>query len=189
MGRYRLPEPEKTAVITAAGFARLQQELNFLWKEKRPEVTARVAAAAALGDRSENADYIYGKRQLGEIDRRIRYLDKRIRTMQVVDRLPAKTEKIYFGAWVTLEHVDHKSANPISEPAAAHTYRLVGPDEIDSNSAYISIDSPMAKALIGKTLGEEISLVQSGNSARVLSFVDTSRPHRYKIRKVHYERL
>ena len=95
-------------MITASGFARLQQELNFLWKEKRPEVTARVAAAAALGDRSENADYIYGKRQLGEIDRRIRYLDKRIRTMQVVDRLPADETKVYFGAWVTLEGIDAK---------------------------------------------------------------------------------
>ena len=102
-------------MITASGFARLQQELNFLWKEKRPEVTARVAAAAALGDRSENADYIYGKRQLGEIDRRIRYLDKRIRTMQVVDRLPADKTKVYFGAWVTLEGVDADSTGEISK--------------------------------------------------------------------------
>ena len=102
MGRYRPPEPEKTAIITAEGFSRLQQELNHLWKEKRPEVTARVAAAAALGDRSENADYIYGKKQLAEIDHRIRYLDKRIRTMNVVDRPPNDSNKIYFGAWVTL---------------------------------------------------------------------------------------
>ena len=125
MGRYRPPEPEKTAVITASGFARLQHELNFLWKEKRPEVTARVAAAAALGDRSENADYIYGKRQLGEIDRRIRYLDKRIRIMQVVDRLPADETKIYFGAWVTMEILDDE---PSEKVAGNAVYRLVGPD-------------------------------------------------------------
>jgi len=100
MGRYRPPEPAKAAIITAQGLTRLQEQLNFLWKEKRPEVTARVAAAAALGDRSKNADYIYGKRQLADIDQRIRYLDKRIRTMQVVDRLPSDTSRIYFGAWV-----------------------------------------------------------------------------------------
>ena len=97
-------------MITASGFARQQKELNFLWKEKRPEITARVAAAAALGDRSENADYIYGKRQLAEIDRRIRYLDKRICIIQVVSRLPADETKVYFGAWVTLEVLDAESA-------------------------------------------------------------------------------
>ena len=187
MGRYRPPEPEKTAVITGAGFARLQQELNFLWKEKRPEVTARVAAAAALGDRSENADYIYGKCQLAEIDRRIRYLDKRIRAMQVVDRLPSNTEKIYFGAWVTLEAVedDRKLERPGS--TTTYTYRLVGPDEIDSNNAYISIDSPMAKALIGKSAADEISLVQSAKSNHILSFEDTSQAHCYRICHVRYE--
>ena len=161
MGRYRPPEPEKTAVITASGFARLQHELNFLWKEKRPEVTARVAAAAALGDRSENADYIYGKRQLGEIDRRIRYLDKRIRIMQVVDRLPADETKIYFGAWVTMESLDDE---PSEKVAGNAVYRLVGPDEIDFDPAYISIDSPMAMVLIGKSKGDEIALVQSDNT-------------------------
>ncbi len=187
MGRYRPPEPEKTAVITASGFARLQQELNFLWKEKRPEVTARVAAAAALGDRSENADYIYGKRQLGEIDRRIRYLDKRIRTMQVVDRLPADETKVYFGAWVTLEGIDAKSAGKISE--SLPTYRVVGPDEIDFDTAYISIDSPMARVLIGKSEGDEISLVQSDTSTKILSFEQTTRPRRYRICAVRYDPL
>ena len=168
MGRYRPPEPEKTAVITASGFARLQHELNFLWKEKRPEVTARVAAAAALGDRSENADYIYGKRQLGEIDRRIRYLDKRIRIMQVVDRLPADETKIYFGAWVTMESLDDE---PSEKVAGNAVYRLVGPDEIDFDPAYISIDSPMAKVLIGKSKGDEITLVQSEQTSKILSFI------------------
>ena len=187
MGRYRPPEPEKTAVITASGFARLQQELNFLWKEKRPEVTARVAAAAALGDRSENADYIYGKRQLGEIDRRIRYLDKRIRTMQVVDRLPADKTKVYFGAWVTLEGVDADSTGEISK--SLPTYRIVGPDEIDFDTAYISIDSPMARALIGKSEGDEISLVQSDTSTKILSFEQTARPRHYRICAVRYDPL
>ena len=187
MGRYRPPEPEKTAVITASGFARLQQELNFLWKEKRPEVTARVAAAAALGDRSENADYIYGKRQLGEIDQRIRYLDKRIRTMQVVDRLPTDETKVYFGAWVTLEGIDAKSAGEIS--GSLPTYRVVGPGEIDFDTAYISIDSPMARVLIGKSEGDEISLVQSDTSTKILSFEQTARPRRYRICAVRYDPL
>ena len=186
MGRYRPPEPEKTAVITASGFARLQHELNFLWKEKRPKVTARVAAAAALGDRSENADYIYGKRQLGEIDRRIRYLDKRIRIMQVVDRLPADETKIYFGAWVTIESLDDE---PSEKVAGTAVYRLVGPDEIDFDPAYISIDSPMAMVLIGKSKGDEIALVQSDNTTRILSFQDTARARRYVICDVRYDAL
>jgi transcription elongation factor GreB len=146
-----------------------------------------VAAAAALGDRSENADYIYGKRQLGEIDRRIRYLDKRIRTMQVVDRLPADETKVYFGAWVTLEGIDAKSAGEISE--SLPTYRVVGPDEIDFDTAYISIDSPMARVLIGKSEGDEISLVQSDTSTKILSFEQTARPRRYRICAVSYDPL
>lgn len=178
MGRYRPPEPEKTAVITAAGFRRLQQELNYLWKDKRPEVTSRVAAAAALGDRSENADYIYGKRQLAEIDRRIRYLDKRIRTMQVVDRLPSDDNKVYFGAWVTL-----RSANGDQ----SQRYRLVGPDEIDDKPEYISIDSPMAEALLGKTQGEKITILQTNTSTKVLSFDETTEPTRYWIDNIRYE--
>ena len=178
MGRYRPPEPEKTAVVTAAGFTRLQRELNFLWREKRPEVTARVAAAAALGDRSENADYIYGKRQLAEIDRRIRYLDKRIRVMQVVDRLPNDTSKVYFGAWVTLTPVVLGNSQ---------TYRLVGPDEIDDAPAYISIDSPMAKALLGKSQGDEIAIMQTARSTKILSFDDTAEPTRYAIVAIDYQ--
>lgn len=177
MGRYRPPEPEKTAIITPQGFARLQQELNFLWKEKRPEITARVAAAAALGDRSENADYIYGKRALAETDRRIRYLDKRISIMQVVDRLPSDTNKVYFGAWVTLTPLDSDECQ---------TYRLVGPDEIDEDPGYISIDSPMAKALVGKSLLEEIGIMQTSTSTKILSFEKTVDPTRYQITNISY---
>ena len=178
MGRYRPPESEKTAIITAAGFSGLRQELNYLWNEKRPEVTSRVAAAAALGDRSENADYIYGKRQLAEIDHRIQYLDKRIRTMQVVDRRPSDTKKVYFGAWVTLE-----SANGDQSPR----YRLVGPDEIDDKPEYISIDSPMAKALLGKSLGDEIAILQTGTSTKVLTFDAITEPTRYRIQRIVYQ--
>ena len=159
MGRYRPPEPEKTPIITAAGFSRLRQELNHLWKIKRPQVTARVAAAAALGDRSENADYIYGKKQLAEIDHRIRYLDQRIRTWKIVDRLPSDG-KVYFGAWVTLT---------TAKGGDKARYRLVGPDEIDDKAQYISIDSPMAKALLGKSLGDEIAIMQTTTSTRILS--------------------
>jgi len=180
MGRYRPPEPAKAAIITVEGFARLQEELNYLWKEKRPEVTARVAAAAALGDRSENADYIYGKRQLGEIDRRIRYLDKRVSTMQVVDRLPSDPSKIYFGAWVELRHWDTEEL---------YTYRIVGPDEIDHDPAYISIDSPMAKALIGKSAGEDISILQTTQNSKVLSFEKTPDPTEYEILAIRYDCL
>ena len=177
MGRYRPPEPEKTPIITAAGFSRLRQELNHLWKIKRPQVTARVAADAALRDRSENADYVYGKKQLAEMDHRIRYLDKRIRTMQVVERPPDDRNKIYFGAWVTLTSVegDHKPR-----------YRLGGPDEIDEKPEYISIDSPMAKALLGKTLGDEIAIVQSATSTKVLTFEQTAEPTRYWIHSIVY---
>lgn len=178
MGRYRPPEPAKAAIITAQGLARLQEELNFLWKEKRPEVTARVAAAAALGDRSENADYIYGKRQLADIDRRIRYLDKRIRTMQVVDRLPSDTSRIYFGAWVELRKLTTEDR---------YSYRIVGPDEIDHHPAYISIDSPMAKALMGKAEQDEVAILQTSQSTKVLSFDAPPEPTEYVITNIRYQ--
>jgi transcription elongation factor GreB len=139
-----------------------------------------VAAAAALGDRSENADYIYGKRQLGEIDRRIRYLDKRISTMQVVDRLPSDTSKIYFGAWVKLRHC---------ETDDSYTYRIVGPDEIDQDPAYISVDSPMAKALMGKLKGENICVLQTAQNSKVLNFDKTPDPTEYEIIGIRYAKI
>ena len=155
MGRYRPPEPKKTAVITPAGYATLQGEMNFLWKVKRPEVTRKVSEAAAQGDRSENADYIYGKRQLAEIDRRIRYLDKRMAELQIVDRPPSQTDKVYFGAWVTLEAEEIK---PETNAPEIVKYRLVGPDEIDALREYISVDAPMAKLLLGKGVGDEVAI-------------------------------
>ena len=139
-----------------------------------------MAAAAALGDRSENADYHYGKRQLAEIDGRIRYLDKRLRTLQVVDRKPTDEGLVYFGAWVWLEPRDDL------EQQKMLLYRIVGTDEIDDAPAYISIDSPMAKVLIGKSKGDEITLVQSEQNSKILSFEDTARPRRYSVCDIRY---
>jgi transcription elongation factor GreB len=134
--------------ITPEGEQALREELQFLWKEKRPEVTQAVREAAALGDRSENAEYIYGKKQLREIDRRVRFLTKRLEEVTVVDRLPDDQEKVFFGAWVTIE----------DENGEEQTYRLVGADEFDLNRGYLSINSPMARALIGKRLDDEVSV-------------------------------
>jgi transcription elongation factor GreB len=132
--------------ITPEGRAHLSEELSFLWKVKRPQVTQAVAEAAAMGDRSENAEYIYGKRQLRQIDSRLRFLTKRLEELIVVDRPPDDTSKVFFGAWVELEDSGGK----------LFRYRIVGPDEFDPKRGYISIDSPMARALLGKTEGEEV---------------------------------
>lgn len=132
--------------------------MTFLWKVKRPEVTRAVAEAAAMGDRSENAEYIYGKKQLRQIDARIRFLKKRLNELVVVDRAPADRTRIFFGASVELEDADGK----------VHRYRIVGSDEFDPRSNCISIDSPMAKALLRKTEGDEV-LVTKPNG--VTSFV------------------
>ena len=126
----------------------LKAELHQLWKVERPQVTQSVSDAAALGDRSENAEYIYGKKRLREIDRRVRYLSKRLEEMTVVSSVPDDTNKVYFGAYVTLE----------DDKGETFGYRLVGPDEIDPYKGYISIDSPMGKTLLGKTLDSEISI-------------------------------
>ena len=134
--------------ITPDGLRRLSEELSYLWKSKRPRVTQAVAEAAAMGDRSENAEYIYGKKQLRQIDSRMRFLTKRLSELIVVDRLPDDTSKIFFGAWVGLEDSD---GNPFR-------YRIVGPDEFDPKKGFISIDSPMAKALLRKAEGEEVEV-------------------------------
>ncbi len=126
----------------------MQAELKELWKVKRPDVTRRVAQAAAMGDRSENAEYIYGKKQLREIDARIRFLAKRLDALEVVHRAPSDQTKVYFGAWVTLQEMGGET----------HTFRLVGPDEFDRGSGFISIDAPMARALLGRSVGDEISV-------------------------------
>lgn len=148
MGRWRPPRKPASKYITPEGFERLQKELDYLWRVKRPQVTQAVAEAAALGDRSENAEYIYGKKQLREIDRRVRFLRKRLEDMTVVREAPADTSAVYFGAWVTLE----------DEEGARFTYRIVGPDEFDPGRGWISMDSPMARALMKRRVGDEVEV-------------------------------
>ncbi len=132
--------------ITPEGRKHLSEEMSYLWKIKRPQVTQAVAEAAAMGDRSENAEYIYGKKELRRIDARIRFLAKRLAELIVVDKIPGDTSKVFFGAWVEIEDTDGNM----------HRYRIVGPDEFDPGKNFISIDSPMAKALLGKIEGDEV---------------------------------
>lgn len=161
MGRYRAPGPKSAPYITPEGAKALREELHQLWKVERPKVTAAVHEAAKNGDRSENGDYIYGKRRLREIDRRVRYLSKRLDEVTVVDRLPADRDKVYFGAWVTLE----------DEHGEEHRYRIVGADEIDPALHKISVDSPLAKQLLGKHLDDDINL-HMGDSSRRYTIVE-----------------
>ena len=146
MSRYRPPAKPMSAYITPEGQKMLKEELHFLWKVERPQVTAQVSAAAALGDRSENAEYIYGKKRLREIDSRVRFLRKRLENLKVVEQPPTDTNKVYFGAWVEL----YKDGGDTVK------YRLVGPDELDPAKNYISMDSVLGKALMGKSLDEEV---------------------------------
>ncbi len=148
MSRYRPPQKPGAKYITAEGEKILKEELHQLWKVERPKVTQSVSEAAALGDRSENAEYIYGKKRLREIDRRVRYLSKRLEEVTVVSAAPDDTSKIYFGAFVSLEEDDGTEVR----------YRLVGPDEIDPQKGYISIDSPLGKQLLGKSIDAELSI-------------------------------
>ena len=146
MGRYRKPQPPSSPYITQAGAKKLRRELKHLWSVVRPEVTAALSAAAAEGDRSENAEYIYRKKQLGEIDRRIRYLGKRLDQIKVVDRVPGNQSKVYFGALVSLKTTD----------GGSRKYRIVGSDETDAKTGWISIDSPMARSLLGKSVNDSV---------------------------------
>ncbi|TCP88801.1 transcription elongation factor GreB [Cricetibacter osteomyelitidis] len=138
----------KSNYITRAGWNILDQELKYLWRDERPKVTQAVSDAAALGDRSENAEYIYGKRRLREIDRRVRFLSKRLEVLQIVDYSPKQEGKVFFGAWVELEN----------EQGEIKSYRIVGCDEFAPAKNWISIDSPVARALIGKTIDDEIKV-------------------------------
>ncbi|MBE9515371.1 MAG: transcription elongation factor GreB [Proteobacteria bacterium] len=148
MGRRRLPAARKSPYITAEGFAALQAETKQLW-EKRTEVTAALSAAAAEGDRSENAEYIYRKKELAGIDRRIRYLQKRMPDLRVIDSTPDNTDQVFFGAWVELE----------DEHGELLCYRIVGPDEFDVEKGWISVDSPLVKAMLKKSVDDEVKLV------------------------------
>lgn len=135
----------RTPLITREGYLKLKQELDHLWREERPEITKKVTWAASLGDRSENADYQYNKKKLREIDRRVRYLQKRMDELKVIDPLPEQQGRVFFGAWVEIENED----------GLRKQFRIVGYDEIFGADQHVSIDSPMARALLKKEVGDE----------------------------------
>jgi len=159
MSRYRPPQPRSSAYITPEGEKTLRAELHQLWKVERPQVVSVVHEAAKNGDRSENGDYIYGKRRLREIDSRVRYLSKRLESLKVVTQKPDDLDRVFFGAHVTVEDDDGNEQH----------YRIVGPDEFDLRQRKLSMDSPLARALMGKRLDDEIA-VQSpeGNKSYVI---------------------
>ena len=152
MTRYRRAQPAGSKYATADGARRLKEELDLLWRVQRPQVTKAVAEAAAQGDRSENAEYIYGKKQLREIDRRVRFLRKRLEGLIVVSRPPDDRSRIFFGAWVRLK----------DETGRESQVRIVGPDEIDPARRYVSMDSPLACALMRRHAGEEVTIEVPG---------------------------
>ncbi|RLB56746.1 MAG: transcription elongation factor GreB [Deltaproteobacteria bacterium] len=146
--RTRPDESAKPSHITAEGYRRLEEEAHRLWNVERPKIAKAVQVAAAEGDRSENAEYLYSKRKLGEIDRRLRFLGKRLDVLTIVSEPPPADGRVYFGSWVTLE----------DEEGDVTTYRLVGPDETDAGAGLISIDSPVAKALLKRQEGDEVEV-------------------------------
>lgn len=166
MARWRPPRPRGSRYITPEGAQRMRTEVKRLWEVERPRVTQAVSDAAKLGDRSENADYIYGKKRLREIDSRVRFLTQRLEELTVVNRIPDDTEKVFFGAWVTVEDDDGNTK----------TYRIVGPDEFDVKAGLISMDSPVARALLGRRLDDEVEL-RLGEEWVTYTIVD-----------IHYER-
>jgi transcription elongation factor GreB len=146
--RTRPDESGKPGYITAEGYRRLEEEAGRLWTVERPKLVKSVATAAAEGDRSENAEYIYGKKKLAEIDRRLQFLGKRLEVLKIVDDPPERDGRVYFGAWVTLEDEDGQRSR----------YQIVGSDETDPDKKRISMDSPLAKALLRKCIGEAITV-------------------------------
>ncbi len=167
MTRYRPPQEKSSPYITEDGFKMLQNELKALWV-KRGEVTKALTAAAAEGDRSENAEYIYRKKELREIDRRLRYLQKRLPDLKIVSAQQRDNKQIFFGAWVTLETFTGDEA----------TYRIVGSDEFDPDKGYISLDSPLAKALLKKTIDDEVTIYTDDKTNK--------KALRYVVIDVHY---
>ena len=164
MIRYRPPAPKKSPYITPVGMSLLEQEQKSIWLKRR-EVVSALSAAAAEGDRSENAEYIYRKKELRELDRRIRYLQKRLPDLHVIAQSPTDKERIFFGATITLE----------DENDETKIYRIVGPDEFDRKAHFISIDSPLARALLKRQLGEEVEVEVPGGK------------HVYLIAEISYE--
>jgi transcription elongation factor GreB len=165
MTRYRKSEPAGSKFATAEGARRLREELDHLWRVQRPQVTRAVQEAAAQGDRSENAEYIYGKKQLREIDRRVRFLRKRLEGMVVVSRPPDDTSRVFFGAWVRIEDEEGRETE----------LRIVGPDEIDPARHYVSMDSPIARALMRRQSGDEFTVDVPGG------------PRTYVVTEVRYQ--
>ncbi len=152
----------RTPLITPHGYNALQQELDHLWRVERPDVTKKVSWAASLGDRSENADYQYNKKRLREIDRRVRYLRKSLEELTVVEYKPEQEGRVFFGAWVEIE----------SEEGQCMTLRLVGYNEIFDQKDYISVDSPMAKALLGKSIDDEaVVRTEAGTTTWIINAI------------------
>jgi len=162
MSRYRPPAARKSPYITLAGMRVLEEEQKAIWLKRR-EVVAALSAAAAEGDRSENAEYIYRKKELRELDRRIRYLQIRLPELNVVSEKPASAERVFFGAMVRLEDENETVVN----------YRIVGPDEFDHAENYISVDSPLAQSLLKRELGDEVT-VEVPNGRLVYTIVGIS---------------
>ena len=154
MTRYRKSEVPGSQFATAEGARRLREELDYLWRVHRPQITRAVAEAAAQGDRSENAEYIYGKKQLREIDRRVRFLRQRLEGLVVVSRPPDDRTRVFFGAWVRIEDEDGHETE----------LRIVGPDEIDPARRYVSMDSPLARALMRRQPGDEFTVEVPGGT-------------------------
>ena len=164
--------------ITPEGYALLKTKLKELWKNERPYVTQQIKEAAALGDRSENAEYIYGKRQLREIDRKIQFLSGKLDSAKVIDRIPKDRNKIYFGAWVTVA----------SDKNRKQVYRLVGPEETAISKSYISIDSPLSRALIGKQVGQQVLINAPRDESRIKNKTRTPEetPLKYEVLAIDY---
>ena len=163
MSRWKPSPRPGSKYITPAGARRLREELDQLWRVERPQVTQAVAEAAAQGDRSENAEYTYGKRRLREIDRRVRFLRKRLDGMVVVDKPPADRSRVFFGAWVELE----------DEQGRRRRHRVVGPDEFDMVPGYVSMDAPLGRALLGRRLDDEVRVaLPAGEQSFVVTAVD-----------------
>jgi len=162
------PAPVKKSYITPEGAKKLRAELEQLWTVERPRVTQEVADAAAQGDRSENAEYIYGKRRLREIDRRVRFLSKRLDDLTIVNEPPTDPKRVFFGAWVTLEDEDGTEV----------TYRIVGPDESNVEKGWISMEAPVAKALLGKRDGDEVTVRRPKATSCTRSWVSATHDRR-----------
>ncbi len=164
--RMRPDESGRPSYITAEGYRRLEEEAHRLWTIERPKISKAVAEAAAEGDRSENAEYIYGKRKLFEIDRRLTVLGKRLTVLKVVDGTPREDGRVYFGAWVTLE----------TEAGERVVHRIVGPDETDLGGVTVSCESPLGKALLGREIGDEVSVPRPKGTAVFVIEAVTFRP-------------